>query len=398
MTAKPRGSTSTGPTISWSQVAAFRLRQHHLIERAPAGALLSVLDDMNGAQAQVLSAAFISLWARIRGLTPARLERALWRDRTLAKAWCMRRTVHLLPSAQLAVFVRGTTRRAEKELQYMRRHVVSGPALDELVDAVLDAMDEPRTRSEIAVRVGRSLGLRVLAERGGGWGSARAVACVKVRGVSCSVVYLLHVVAARGVVCSGPPRGNESTFVRAEAWLPKWRDVPVPAAERELLRRYLHAFGPATPADFAWWTGMTLSGARSIWALEEDALARVNVDGREAWILRRDLPELEMAVIDRPSVRLLPFFDSFVLGQKDRGHLVDAPQYGHVYRGQGWVAPVVLSDGRVTGVWSHTARGPRLDLRVRSFAPMKRALATRVRAEGRDLARFLGCTQVDTTL
>src|SRR5689334_3219643 len=94
-------------SVTWDQVAAFRLARHHLLERAPKKALLSVVRDMTGAQAQLLSAAQISLWSRVRDLQIADIEAAMGK-RTLVKAACMRRTLFLVPSQYLAIFVRGT--------------------------------------------------------------------------------------------------------------------------------------------------------------------------------------------------------------------------------------------------------------------------------------------------
>jgi hypothetical protein len=73
--------TSTEPTpISPDRIAAFRLTRHHLASRAPASDLVRVARDMGGAQAQVMSAAEMSLWARTRGLHAADVETALWRS------------------------------------------------------------------------------------------------------------------------------------------------------------------------------------------------------------------------------------------------------------------------------------------------------------------------------
>ncbi len=121
--------------------------------------------------------------------------------------------------------------------------------------------------------------------QGGGWGSNRKLAAVPVGPLTYPVVDLLHLAAARGVVCYGPSRGGEPTFVRGDAWIPKWKDVPQEKAEGLLLRRYLRAFGPATATDFALWGGITLTEAREIWRREQDSLASVDVQGREAQIL-----------------------------------------------------------------------------------------------------------------
>src|SRR5262249_40847242 len=56
-------------------------------------------------------------------------------------------------------------------------------------------------------------------------------------------------------LCQGPPQGNKITLVRPDRWLGKWRRVKRDDALREILRRFLHAYGPARPADFRGWFG-----------------------------------------------------------------------------------------------------------------------------------------------
>src|SRR4029453_4364114 len=110
------------------------LSRHHLSERAPTTALLSVVRQMAGAQVQLLSAAHISLWSRFRYLRIAHVEAAL-SQRSLVKASCMRRTLFLVPSEHLAIFVRGSARRAEKEIRWARAKGVP----DRVVDAAIHA-------------------------------------------------------------------------------------------------------------------------------------------------------------------------------------------------------------------------------------------------------------------
>lgn len=384
-------------SVTWNQVAAFRLARHHLLERASPKALVSVTGDMTGAQAQLFSAAQLSLRSRIGDLRIADIEEALSK-RTLVKAACMRRTLFLVPSRHLAIFVRGTARRAEKEIRWALGKGVPARLVDAAIEAALAALDRPLTRPEIAERVSRTLGVRMRAFHGGGWGSRRKLAAVPVGELTYPVVELLHLAAARGVVCYGPPRGNEPTFVRADAWIPHWQDVPREQAEGTLLRRYLQAFGPATATDFALWTGMTLREAREIWAREQAGFASVNVEGRMAEILREDLDELAQAGFERPLIRLLPYFDSFLLGHKERDHLVAVKHRPKVYRAQGWIAPVVLVDGRVAAVWEHRREGDRLHVQVAKFMPLSRHIIAGIREEARDLSRFLETTNVDVQI
>jgi hypothetical protein len=206
---------------------------------------------------------------------------------------------------------------------------------------------------------------------------------------------LLHLAGARGIVCYGPNRGNEPSFVRADAWISPWQDLPVEQAEVALLRRYLRAFGPATAADFSFWTGLSLTDAREIWAREEAGFAPVNVDGWPAAVLREDLDELAQAKFERPLIRLLPYFDSFLLGHKEREHLVTQENRKHVYRAQGWIAPVVLINGRVAAVWTHAQAGDRLRVSVTRYESLSRRHIAGIQEETRDLGRFLKVPNVE---
>jgi len=374
--------------VTWKQVASFRLAHHYLAERAPARALIPVAREMAGAQAQILSAAQISLWARVRNLRVEDVQAAL-RDRALVKTWCMRRTLHLVPSEDLAVFVRGTAGRAEREVRWMRGKGITDRVLEELIGAALRILDRPLTGPELIAGVSRLLGARVRTIRWGGWGSGTRKPAVVVGKLAVPVRYLLHLVAARGVVCNGPNRGVEPTFVRADAWVPRWRDVSREEAERTLLRHYLRAFGPATPTDFALWTGMALSDARKTWAREEANIVPVSVEGWAAAVLREDLRRLKAPASPAP-VRLLPYFDSYLLGHRTRDHLIAPRHYKAVYRSQGWIAPVVLVDGHIAGVWAHAREGDRLLVRVIKFDAVSRRSSAGIHGEAESLARFLG--------
>jgi hypothetical protein len=242
------------------------------------------------------------------------------------------------------------------------------------------------------------LGVQVRAVQGGGWGSNRRLAAVPVGDLNYPVVDLLHLAAARGVVCYGPNRGSEPTFVRADAWIPKWNDVPREQAEDLLLRRYLQAFGPATAADFSLWAGITLREARQIWARQQSRFAPVDVAGWTAEVLREDVGELAQAGFDRPQVNLLPYFDTFLLGHREREHLAAAQHRPSIFRAQGWIAPVVLVNGRAAAVWEHAREGDRLRVKVSRFGPISRQTAAALREEARDLGRFLDAQTVDVRI
>lgn len=382
---------------TWEQVSAFRLARHYLLQRAPARELVSVAGRIAGVQAQLLSAAQIGLWSRVGDLELSRVEKAMSQKR-LVKATCMRQTLFLVPAAELAVFVRGSARRAEKDVRWTLGKGVPERAIDAAIEATLSVLDEPLTRAEIAGRVCRKLGVQKHEYEGGGWGNSRRLAAVPVGDLVFPVVNLLQLVSARGVVCYGPGQGRELTFVRADAWLPRWQDLPREQAEQRLLRKYLQAFGPATVNDFALWAGITLRDAREIWSRGQSSITPVSVEGWQAGILREDLDALAGARLDRPVVRLLPYFDTFLLGHKERSHLAGAEHRPHIYRPQGWISPVVLVDGGARGVWEYSREKDRLHVQVKKFSPLSSQIKTLVREQAQDLARFLGAAKADVSI
>lgn len=193
----------------------------------------------------------------------------------------------------------------------------------------------------------------------------------------------------RGLACFGPDEGQGTTFVRPDAWLPRFCDLSVENAEDELLRRYLRAFGPATVSDFAAWSILALRRARQIWDRAKRAMSPVVLNGQITWVLRDDLPALKRSRLSRPTVRLLPYFDSFLMGHKSRDHLVDTAHYKQIYRPAGWVYPALLLDGRITGDWSYKRANRHLQIAVRPYAPISEQTKDLVLREADDVARFL---------
>lgn len=113
----------------------------------------------------------------------------------------------------------------------------------------------------------------------------------------------------------------------------------------ELARRYLVANGPATPADFAAWSGLP---ARDAFA----AIAGELVEEGGRWRLATHPPSTR-----HPSpLRLLGAFDSLLLGHADRSPIVPPEHARRVNAGGGMIKPVVVSDGEIIATWSPSTR------------------------------------------
>ncbi len=349
------------------RIARFRLRRQHLDRRTSRRDLVSVVRDVAGLHAQLLSSARLSAWARMH-LRATDVSHALWDERTLAKTWAMRGTLHLLPAQDVSLYTAARGTDQYRKPHWLKYHGLTERDLDSLIDAVASVLDgRSLTRRELAAAVAGRVPGRVQSTLQSSWGE------------------FLKPAAFAGVLCFGPSRGQEVTFVRPDQWLSSWRPWTKDQARSELLRRYLHAHGPSTRNDFAWWLGIQPGTARAPWESIQEELVEV---GSERRLLAGDLPSLGARTsVDR--VRLLPAFDPYLLGHKDRGHVVDATNAERIYRKQAWISPTVIVDGRAVAVWSHSRKGTRVAIEVEPFEALSRDVKTSIADETASLALFL---------
>src|SRR5205823_2602452 len=150
------------------------------------------------------------------------VDRALWEDRTLAKVWCMRGSLHLIPSRDFAVFVRGSARREARSAAWLARAGVPMEAIERILAAIPDVLDQPLTRGELAARLSEVLRIKMQRRAGRGWGGPSDADGFDVGGRVLSVHGILFFACMRGLACFGPMRGKETTFVRPDRWLSGW--------------------------------------------------------------------------------------------------------------------------------------------------------------------------------
>jgi uncharacterized protein YcaQ len=374
-------------SVSASRVAAFRMRRHHLERPASRDRLPAVVGDTCGVQTQVTAMARIALWARLRDLTPNDVERELQKKRTVVKTWSLRAALHLHRSSDLFVILRGLM--ATRLHHHQRWIAKTGLREEGITPRVLKALEDgPLTKRELVNRLSGKFGALSRSWTDGGWGVKKAGSSL--------LWYLVQPAMTRGLVCFGPSRGQEVTFVLIDQWLRKRPRMPSEIeAEDSLLRQYLRSFGPADVLDFRAWSGNHLRGARAVVERLRDELVEVEADSHRGYLLRKDLPDLEKSdEVGRGVVNLLPSFDPFLLGHYHRRHLVDQTRYRQVYKDAGWLAPVVLREGRVAGTWHYKRRASGLDVEVQMSDPFDSETRREVKEQAQDLSRFLEAPDV----
>jgi Winged helix DNA-binding domain len=357
----------TGPTaLTWSGVTARRMARHALAEPAADLRPDAIAGVLCGAHAQLLGAAELSIGRRITGATRADVRRALWEERTLVKTFGPRGTIHLLPAADLPMWTG-----ALSALPPITRHPepvrFSPGQAEEVMAAIGDSLaDAELTVDELTESLEARTGLwaveRTMEAFGAKWPRWRQ---------------LTGAAAHRGMLCFGPDRGRNVTYTNPRRWLPGFRPADGDAALRALLSRYLYAYGPATPANFAQWLAMPVRRATELFGVLGEELERVELDGTPAWTLAGDT-----ATPPEPyrGIRLLPYFDAYVVAGQPRNQLYPgaAAVRALTPAGQAGNYPVLLVDGVVGGVWHQRRSGRTIAITVEPLqqltAPQRRQL------------------------
>jgi Winged helix DNA-binding domain len=325
--------------VGWQQVLAWRMGRQFL---DPIGGSSGpeVVQRLSGVQAQVASSAELAILVRRESSSPDEVRADLAEGR-LIKTWAMRGALHLLtPGAAGAILSLMASGRSWERPSWQRYFGMPVEHWAVLRDAVREVLgDRFLSRDELVDAVVARPGLAHLGEPlRSGWGS------------------LLKPLAWQGDLCFGPSVGTRVTFIRPEVASPDWAGILDPDEAAPLvIEAYFGAYGPATEDAFGNWLAGGYFGRKRLhgwFAALGDRLVQVDVDGEPAYVLAEDLDELA-ASNTTTAVRLLPGFDQYVLGPgTSDGHVLPAARRAAVSRQSGWISPVVVAGGVVSGTWA----------------------------------------------
>ncbi|MGW7535754.1 winged helix DNA-binding domain-containing protein [Amycolatopsis sp. NPDC054798] len=394
--------------------------RHHLAARATTVA--TAVDGVVALHATDPASVYLSAWSRVREVSVADVEDALYSRRTLLRLLGMRRTVFVADVATAALVqaacshdIAARQRRLLEKQLATQGHPdnVLNPAewLDDVMASVEKALrargsataqqlveDEPRLRQQLLMAKGKpyeSIGnvtsrvLFQLAAEGhivrgrprGSWQSTQYHWSPLAEWLSGSA-------AGAGFPSSGAggrPSPGTGPVGRLDPGAADWPAIPEDEARAALARRWLYAFGPAPAADLRWWTGWTAGQTKK--ALTAVAPAEIDLDGEPAIALPDDLAPV--AAPD-PWVALLPALDPTAMGWQSRDWYV-GPHRPALFDRSGNIGPTVWSDGRIVGAWAHRPSG---EIAVRLLEDIGAEKTAAVDAEAARLSEWLGEARV----
>jgi Winged helix DNA-binding domain len=199
--------------------------------------------------------------------------------------------------------------------------------------------------------------------------------------------HILWSLAQSGLICFGPKLGKEQTFVLLEEWVP---NAPIKSRDdslAELAKRYFTSHGPATVQDFAGWTGLTLRDARAGLESVQGQLVSEVRDQLEYWWAEG---AMNVSAASVSAVHLLPGFDEYILGYKDRRDVMTVEHAKRIVPGgNGIFLPMIVVDGQVVGKWKRTLKKNGVQVLLEPFLEID-SLEERVRNSVERYCAFVG--------
>ncbi|MCL4858384.1 MAG: winged helix DNA-binding domain-containing protein [Caldilineaceae bacterium] len=338
------------------QIARSRFQQPH-----------ELLAWLGAAQGQDYSGALWALGLRLPGSTEAQIEQALL-DRIIVRTWALRGTLHMVAADDLRWL-----------LELLAPRVLAGAArrfqqlgLDEptlarsnrlIADALSDG--QPHSRTELFA-----------------WLDANGVSTQGQRGY-----YMLIRASWDGLIAQGVAVRNAPTFWALDGSLPAGKSRTRDEALAELAGRYFISHGPATLKDFVWWSGLTTGDARLGLEGVKAELAQETFDDQIYWFAA----DLAAPPDADGMIYLLPGFDEYLLGYRDRRGVLD-PQFASRIApgGNGVFYPTIVSNGQVVGVWKRTLMKSRVLVSAEPFTSLTPAEAEAFAIAAQRFGDYLG--------
>ena len=363
--------------LSARQIRAHRLRAHHLDQKYPFGELAAVAGTC-GLQNSPPGAWETAAFCRLKNCTLPQLHQALYQKKELLQAWSIRGVPLIFPTADSDVFLSALIAQEGEEPWIYTKGI--GLALDHLgmsfaellplVESAAEYLEDHtiKSKEEMDRVLAQLVAEQLPAQKQSLWNAPSMYGAPDRQTVGgAAVSFLLRPCSFKGLVVFGEREGISPTFTSPLRWLGH-RLVPSAQGEAELARRFLHAYGPATPRTFADWLGSTPSQAKRLWQQIEEELEPVTAAGKKAFILQSDRESFRRADTEEALLLLGPH-DPY-LDIRDRAILLeDTAAQRQVWRTVGNPG-VILKGGKIIGIWKTRTQRENLSVSTTLWEPL----------------------------
>ncbi len=323
-------------------------------------------------QAQDYAAARWALGQRLPPTTDAAIEQA-FNEGQILRTHVLRPTWHFVTPDDIRPLLALTAPRVQQANGSMYRQVgLDATTLSRSAEVIARALDgQALTRDELKIALDRA-----------------GIAAGGLDRAGQRLAYIVMHAELEGLIVSGPRRGKQFTYMLLDERAPGGRTLARDEVLVAVARRFFLSHGPATPADFANWSGLTLTEARQGLDAVAGALDSETVDGQTYWFVDDPLPPRSPL----PTVYLLSIYDEYTIGYKDRRAIVSAEEGARLATMGNALQNVIVIDGRIVGTWRRELSKTTVRIDLNPFRKLTEAERAATGEAAERLGAFLGLT------
>src|SRR5262245_43875264 len=348
-------------------IPGLRLANQHLISPTATDPV-AVVRRLGAVQSQDYAGAKWAIGMRTAGLTDADVERALHAG-SIVRTHVLRPTWHFLAAKDARWILALTAPRVQIANAHMYGNIEVNAAIFRKSDAIIAkalAGGIHLTRRELGDILSRSR-IRMTHPQ--------------------QLAYLMMNAELNALITSGPRRGNQFTYALFDERVPLTKPRDREDALAELARRYFSTRGPATVHDFSWWSGLTVADSRAAIGLLGTSLVSEVVGETTYWIASDAAP----AAATKNAIHLLPNFDEYFIGFRDRGAMLEIVKGFSLLPGNAmFTAHVIVHDGQLIGGWKRSLSSKSVTVDIQLVSKLKPAARKALLATATQYGKFLG--------
>lgn len=352
-----------------NKINQFRIFKNGLIKKFPD--IASCLSSLNGIQAQILSASYLSIFNRVENVKSEDIDKALAIDHSVIRVWAYRSTLHLVNSCNWDIISSALV----EDRSWFKDKINKSNCHDEYLKAshsIINFISRRNifSRSDLKECFESSDKYEFYISSWGG---------------------ILIDLSQRGFICHAPIN-RKINFVSRNNWLPslKFDSIDLAQANITLLRNYIESYGPVEVADFAFWRGINKSQAAEYFNLISGELCKVKSNDRDYYISKKDECLYENFDDTHESILLLYRFDPLLLAYKDKFSMIDPKNYKKVWKVAGHIEGVILKSGFIIGRWNYKKSKSDIIFQYDFFDKVSDPIVEQVINKSMDIMKFTG--------
>ncbi|HET7119301.1 MAG TPA: winged helix DNA-binding domain-containing protein [Hanamia sp.] len=188
-----------------------------------------------------------------------------------------------------------------------------------------------------------------------------------------------------GIICSGKMKGKQTTYALLNERIQPPKSLKKEEALGKLVKKYFESHGPATLHDFVWWSGLSVTEAKSAMETIKNNFISEKINSQEYWFPNSfSIPKKYAR-----SLYLIPAFDEFLISYKDRTAAIVREHHGKAFSNNGIFWPTIVVNGQVKGLWKREIKKDTLIIETNFFDPKSKVLRNDLKKEADRFGSFL---------